>query len=148
MCSRSHRLTDKCWCSANAAVETASLSKLPKTTGCRLPRDTAASTAAAEGRKKTSGAVQQYDRPYDRPDRPKSPTPSRGASTRRGTSSQRGSQQQQQNRAMAAEMLKRVAEKQLTGSSLAERMMADKLKTLPDNKSPGVQAEAKNTASD
>ena len=98
----------------------------------------AASTAVADSRKKTAGGVQMVERP-------KSPTPPRGASARPGTQHRRSQQQpqQQQNFTEAAEMLKRVANKQLTGSSMAERMLAEKLSTLPDNKSQGLKAAAK-----
>ena len=140
MCSRSHRLTDenrKC----SAAAEMTSPSKVPRKTGCGSPelaRDAAASTVVGDSLNKAAGMVEHGDRP----------TSSRGVSTE--VTARRGPQRHhcQQHFTEATELLKRAAEKQLTGSSLAERMLIKKLNTLPDIKTRGVQAAANDTVSD
>ena len=45
-------------------------------------------------------------------------------------------QQQQQHVVKATELLKRVAERELTGSTVGERLITERLTTLPDSKSP------------
>jgi len=138
MCSRSHRLTEEIRESITAPETT---SKVPKDTECGSPglaRDTAAS-AVVDSRKKTADVVEKGDRL-------KSPM---GASTavtaRRETKLQ---QCQQQHLTKAAQLLKRVAEKQLTGTSAAERIMAKKLTALPDVEPPSAHAQpaARDTA--
>ena len=118
----------------SASAEITSSPKTPDETGCRstgLSRYTATSTAVADSCRQKTAEIVELD------DRSKSP---RGASTagtaRRGTLShhhhhQQQQQQQQQHLTKAAELLKRVADKQLTGSSLSERLLIAKLHTLP-----------------
>jgi len=90
-------------------------------------------TAIADSCRTTTAAIVEL---YDRLKSPREA--STAGMARRGTLSHHHHQhhhQQQQHLTKAAELLKRVADKQLTGSSLSERLLIAKLHTLPTVKS-------------
>lgn len=128
----------------SAAAEMTSSSKVPNKTRHGStdisPDATVASTAFADGcRKKPAMVVEQQG------NRPKSPRGASAAGTARcGTHPHHHDHhQQQQHLSKAAELLKRVAEKQLTGSTLTERLLVAKLTALPTTESHSNEKTAK-----
>jgi len=105
-----------------------------------LSHDMASPTAIADGKMASAAVVQR--------DRSKSPKVRQTVYMgRRETQYHhyQHQQQQQQHLIKAAELLKRVAGKQLTGSSLAERLLVDKVTKLSAVKSPSMQTDAAET---